>query len=65
MKQWTRLRHGRLSISGVLALALWDTWYQALFEGIVEIANTRCTAQRPACLQLDIVCIPSVNMAEW
>lgn len=40
-------------------------WYQALFEGIVEIANAACTPLRPSSLQLDIACIPNVNMAEW
>lgn len=40
-------------------------WYRALFEGIVEIANAACTPLRPSSLQLDIACIPNVNMAEW
>lgn len=40
-------------------------WYQALFEGIVEIANAACTPLRPSSPQLDIACIPNVNMAEW
>lgn len=68
MKQWTRLWHPAQTSPSTECLRLhFGTlcWYQALFEGIVEIANAACTPLRPSSLQLDIACIPNVNMAEW
>lgn len=67
-RQWTRLRHPVQTSPSTECLRLhFGTlcWCQALFEGIVEIANAACTPLRPSSLQLDIACIPNVNMAEW